>query len=187
MVRGDQIEMQNGDRYIGAVMSMTPDTIILKSDILGQIKVPRAKVSAITFGAANNSAQPTASTTNSAAVHRSGAAQPSDDAALSKLGANKELIDKIKKQFLSEAGPQANEKFDDLLTGLATGKLDINDLRAQAKSAADQLRKMTKDMGGDAGDTMQVYLQVLDNFLAESAPPANAPATNSAQGTITIQ
>jgi len=103
------------------------------------------------------------------------------------LGANTNLVQQIRKQFLADAGPKANDKFDELLNGLTTGKLDINGLRAEAKSAADQLRAMKKDMGGDAGETLDAYLGVLDSFLSQSAPPAAAPVTNSTQGTIIIR
>src|ERR1700728_853981 len=54
MVRADRIEMQNGDRYSGAVLSMTPETVILQSEVLGQLKLPRNKVSTISLGAATN-------------------------------------------------------------------------------------------------------------------------------------
>jgi hypothetical protein len=179
--------MQNGDRYIGVVVSMTPDTVVLQSEVLGQIKVPRTKVSTIALGATQQGGGALASTTNSTPVRRPAAAQRPEDSSLLELGANKDLIEKIKKQFLSEAGPQANEKFDDMLTGLMTGKLDMNNLRAQAKSAADQLRAMKKDLGGDAGDTLQAYLDVLDSFLADSTPPTAPAPTNSSQGTIIIR
>lgn len=33
-VRADQIEMSNGDRYVGRVVSMNADTLVLQSDVL---------------------------------------------------------------------------------------------------------------------------------------------------------
>jgi hypothetical protein len=189
MVRADQIEMQNGDRYSGAVLSMTPDTVVLQSEILGQLKLPRNKVSTITLGSANNPGRPVASTNNpppapSALATPSAADTPG---ALRQLGANTNLVQQIRKQFLADAGPRANDKFDELLNGLMTGKLDMDGLRAEAKSAADQLRAMKMDMGGDAGETLDAYLGVLDSFLSQSAPPAAASGTNNAQGTIIIR
>jgi hypothetical protein len=189
MARADQIEMQNGDRYSGVVMSMTSDSIVLQSEILGQIKLPRGKVSTIALGAANKVGRPISSTNNPATVHPPARTPATADtlASLSQLGSNTNLIEQIRNKFLGDAGPQATEKFDELLTGLSTGQLDINDLRAQAKSAADQLRKMKKDMGGDAGDTLDAYLDILDGFLADSSAAPTASATNSAQGTIIIR
>lgn len=190
LVRADQIVMQNGDHFSGSVVSMTPDTVVLQSDTLGQVKLPRNKVSAINFGSAiapsvpaTNNAAPSVSTQSTAAAATN---------VLQGLGSDTNLIQQIRNQFLSGAGPQANDKFDELLGGLTSGKMDINDLRAQAKSAADQLRAMKKDMGADAGQTLDAYLSVLDNFLAQSAPaPASvsapAPVTNAPQGTIIIR
>jgi hypothetical protein len=185
VARGDQIVLQNGDRVSGSVVSMTPDTVILQSDLLGQVKLPRNKISAINLGssivmappapAATNSAQPTAAGTN----------------VFEQLGANTNLVRQIRQQFLADAGPQANDKFDELMGGLMSGKMDINGLRAEAKNAADQLRAMKKDMGGESSETLDAYLNVLDSFLAQSASaPAATPApatTNAPQGTIIIR
>src|SRR5204862_543758 len=52
LARADQIEMQNGDRYNGKVVAMTNSTLLLQSEILGTITVPREKVSQINLGEA---------------------------------------------------------------------------------------------------------------------------------------
>ena len=75
-------------------------------------------------------------------------------------------------------GPEANGKFDELMGGLLTGKIDISGLRAQAKSAADQLRAMKKDMGGDGSAMLDAYLSVLEKFLAEE-PAGGAGSRNA--------
>src|SRR5437868_12837237 len=48
--RADQIEMLNGDRYHGNVLAMTNAKLILQSDILGTLTLPREKVSQILLG-----------------------------------------------------------------------------------------------------------------------------------------
>src|SRR5690349_19191617 len=50
LARADQIEMQNGDRYHGKVLAMTNATLVLQSEILGTITIPREKVSQINLG-----------------------------------------------------------------------------------------------------------------------------------------
>jgi hypothetical protein len=51
----------------------------------------------------------------------------------------------------------------------------MDDLRRQAQSSADQLRELKRDLGPDAGDSIDAYLEVLDNFLDETdAEPATA-------------
>ncbi|HEX3719859.1 MAG TPA: hypothetical protein VH595_18060 [Verrucomicrobiae bacterium] len=189
LVRADQIVMQNGDRFSGSVVSMTPETVVFQSDSLGQVKLPRDKVSAINLG---NTVAPSPPATNNSAPAVATQSTAAATNVLQQLGSDTNLVQQIRKQFLADAGPQANGKFDELFTGLMSGKMDINDLRAQAKSAADQLRSMKKDLGGDAGQTLDAYLSVLDNFLAQSAPasapaPAQKPATNPSQGTIIIR
>jgi hypothetical protein len=54
----------------------------------------------------------------------------------------------------------------------------MNDLRREAQSDEDQLRALKHDLGPDAGDSIDGYLDVLDDFLKES-DSATAP-TNSA-------
>src|SRR5205085_6359890 len=49
-VRADQIEMQNGDRYNGKLVAMTNATLVLQSEILGTVTLPREKVSQIRMG-----------------------------------------------------------------------------------------------------------------------------------------
>jgi hypothetical protein len=191
VAQADQIIMQNGDHVSGSVLSITPDTVVLQSDVLGQVKLPRNKVSAINLGSSITMAPSAPVTNNSApALVRQSASAATN--MFQQLGADTNLVQQIRQQFLADAGPQANGKFDELLTGLMSGKMDMNDLRAQAKSAADQLRAMKKDMGGESSETLDAYLSVLDNFLAQSAPPATTapaplPATNSPQGTIIIR
>ena len=67
------------------------------------------------------------------------------------LGANTNFIEQIRKQFLSQAGPEANDKFDEMVAGLMSGKFDMNSLRAEAKAAAGQIRAL-KGQGGDVGE-----------------------------------
>src|SRR6266478_4403008 len=46
----DQVELQNGDHFVGRVVSLNAETLVLQSDILGTLKLPRAKVALITLG-----------------------------------------------------------------------------------------------------------------------------------------
>jgi hypothetical protein len=182
-LRADQVEMQNGDRYVGHVLSLNTNTIVLQSDVLGTLRLPRAKVAGITLGprSPTNSAPPP-SLTNGQVRAPSAApanAAPAVSPALRQLGASTNLIQQVQKQFLSGAGPEANDKFNDLLGGLMSGKLSVDDIRAEAKSAADQLRTLKREGGEEAGLAADAYLAILDHFLKETAPagsPTNAPA-----------
>jgi hypothetical protein len=99
--------------------------------------------------------------------------------ALRNLGANTNLVEQIRGQFLTGAGGAANGKFDELMSGLMSGKIDMDGLRAQAKSSADQLRTLKRESGGAADASLDFYLDILDNFLKETAQPPNI-TTNAA-------
>jgi len=181
-LRADQIQMQNGDHYSGKVLSLDTNTLVLRSEVLGTVRLPREKVALVTFGAgAVTNAARVASVTNG----RSGASVQLTNgtvdlsAALRQLGANTNFIRQVQAQFLADAGPEANDKFNEMVGGLLSGKLTMNDIRAEAKSAADQLKELKRDLGGDDGGALDGYLAILENFLRESAPP-NSAVTNTA-------
>src|ERR1043165_1041173 len=46
-LKADQIEMQNGDRYVGTVLSLNTNTLVLHSEVLGDLTLPRSKVAQI--------------------------------------------------------------------------------------------------------------------------------------------
>jgi hypothetical protein len=183
LLRADQLEMQNGDRYFGKVLSVTADTVVLESEILGRINVPRKKVASLAFGA--NAAAPKAATnvapvsvpTNlPTAASLAALAKTNADwsAALRDLGANTNSIRQIRDQMLA-GSPEAAGKYDDLINGLISGKISMNDLRREAQSSADQLRALKGDLGPEAGELLDAYLDVLDNFLkATAAEPTSA-------------
>jgi hypothetical protein len=174
-LHADQVEMQNGDRYFGKVLSLTNDTLLFRSDLLGTVRLPREKVARVGFGAApltNVTAMP------ALAGHEPGspaqtATNSSADFALKlrQLGTNSFLMRQVQSQFLSDAGPEAKDKFNELVGGLLSGKLTVSDIRAEAQSAAERLRAARKDLGDDAGWMIDSYLAILDHFVKETAPP----------------
>jgi len=185
-LRADQIEMQNGDRYVGRLMTFTNDTLVIQSDLLGTIVLPRSKVAVITLGAGTRAtaSQPAvAIPTNthhsaSAGLARSPLAPTSG---LALQGADTNSIQQIQQQFLRDAGPEANKKFNDMIAGFLSGKLSVSDIRAEAESAAKQLRAMKRDLGNDADadSALDGYLSILDNFLRDTQ--TSAPSTNTSR------
>ncbi len=177
-LRADLVEMQNGDRYAGKVLSMSADTVVLDSEVLGKINVPRKRVATLMVGtnavmpkvAANIIVRAPGSTNFSAAAPAAALANTNVDlsAALRRLGGNTNFVAQIRQQMLA-GSPEAASKYDELVNGLMSGQLNLNDLRNQARSYADQLREMKRDLGPEAGDSIDAYLSVLDNFLKETA------------------
>ncbi len=186
LLRADQVEMQNGDRYFGKVLSVSADTVVLESEVLGKIDVPRKKVASLAFGTnaaapkmAAMVAQVSAPTNLPFAASLPALAGTNTDlsAAFRSLGENTNFVRQIREQMLA-GSPGAASNYDEMLSGLMNGKLNMNDLRREAKSSADQLRALKRDLGPEAGDSLDGYLEVLDNFLKETAaePTSSTPA-----------
>ncbi|NOS69798.1 MAG: hypothetical protein HOP33_07700 [Verrucomicrobia bacterium] len=183
LLRADQLEMQNGDRYNGKVLSVSTETVVLESEVLGKINVPRKNVTSLAFG--TNTITTKAATTVarlSVVTNLPVAALPNTiantnadlSAAFRNLGGDTNFIRQIREQMLADS-PEAARKYNEMVNGLITGKLNMNDLRREAKSSADQLRALKRDLGPEVGDSLDMYLQVLDGFLKESpAEPASA-------------
>jgi hypothetical protein len=192
-LRADQLQMQNGDRYTGKVVSVTEDSVVLQSDVLGKVTLPRNKIQTLNFGDAK-AADPTltASTTSSAPVNSPNAATTNADlaAAFRRLGANTNFVQQVRQQMLT-GSPQAAQKYDELVTGMMSGKLNLNDLRSQAKTSIDQINQLKRELGPEAGDALDDYLTILQNFVDESTPartpvkPVTAPSTNSPPVAVT--
>ena len=186
-LRADQVEMQNGDRYFGKVLSVSADTVTLEGELLGKINVPRKKVASLAFGtnaaapkAATNVAQISVPTNPPTAVSLAVLAGTNADlsAAIRNLGANTNFIGQIRGQMLA-GNTEAASNYDKMVSDLMSGKLSLDDLRRQAKSSADQLREIKRDLGSEAGGSLDAYLDVLDNFLKETtAEPTNATSAS---------
>jgi len=181
--RADIVEMVNGDRYVGKVQSMNADTLVLQNEVLGTVQLPRGKVAQITLGAVRRGgggAGPASPAVPRASVAPAagGSASTNAIAGMSELAGHSNLIQQVQRQFMAGAGPEANQKFDELLNGLMSGKLSMDDLRAQAQSAADQLRELKRQGGQEAGLATDTYLTILDQFLKETAPSGSGTSTN---------
>ncbi len=189
----DVVEMQNGDRYFGTVLSVSADAVVLKSDVLGKITLPRKNVSGLAFGtnavalpATANLAPAVTSTNLPAAAPTTPLVNTNVDlsAALRNLGADTNFVGQIRQQMLA-GSPEAASKYDAMVNGLLSGQLNLNDVRREAQSSADQLRELKKELGPDADDSLDGYLQVLDQFLNETADqPANTAPTPPAKPAV---
>ena len=183
-LRADQVDMQNGDRYIGKVLSVTAETVVLESDVLGRINVPRKNVASLAFGNSTVASKPVTKVAPGSIRTNLPAAAPSAalsntntdlSAAIRQLGANTNFIGQILEQMLV-ATPEAAVKYDELVSGLMSGRVNISELRREAQSSADQLRALKDELGPDVGESLDVYLNVLDSFLKESAAQPVKPA-----------
>jgi hypothetical protein len=172
----DQITLHNGDILNGKVLAMTTNTLVLQDDSLGTLTLPRARVSIIMFGTTAPTLPPLAMPfTNVVQASPEPAARansPSDlQAMFQNIHEHSNLVQEVEVKVLgSSASPDAVNKFNELLDGLSSGQLDMNGLRSQAQSAAAQLQDYKKQMGSEAGEEIDGYLYILNNFLRETAP-----------------
>ena len=183
-LHADQVEMLNGDRLSGKVLTMTAETVVLQSEVLGRVNVPRQKVASVAFH--TNTAPDTATTTSariaSPNISPGGnppvALLPGNAAPAAPVGAtaaDTNIVRQIREQMLA-GNPAAAAKFDALAEGFLSGQLNLNDIRREAKASADQLRELQR-LDPQVAATLDGYLQVLDNFLKESA---DVPAASTA-------
>jgi len=180
-MQAEQVNMQNGERYVGKVVAVSNETVVVKSEVLGILKVPRSKIASITFG--TNAVPPDVQTPVAANAQTQKPATTNSNSELStamnQLRANPNAMQQVQQQILAGADPKATDMFNQMMGGLMNGSLNLNDIRAQAKSAADQLRSAKKELGDDSGFAVDGYLAVLDNFLRETASTSSGTATNA--------
>jgi hypothetical protein len=182
-LRADQLQMQNGELFSGKVLSMSADAVVLESETLGKITVPRKKVASLAFGtnpiapvtASNVSHVPTpANLPRAAALIVSEKTNTDLSVALHRPGMDTNFIQQIREQMLG-GNPAAASKYDELVGGLMSGSLNLNDLRREARSAADQIRELKRELGPEDGGALDGYLAQLDSFLKETV----AESTNT--------
>jgi hypothetical protein len=185
--QADQLQMQNGDHYAGKIISVTSNTVVLESDLLGKVTLPRNKVSNLMFGpiTATNSS-PAASNATGTFTAPAPLPQAGTNADLSSavhhLDADTNFIQQVRQQMLAGADPAASRKYDELVSGLLSGKLSVDDIRNEAKSSIDQINELKRELGPQADESLDSYLSILQSFVNEtaSATPAPArPSTNS--------
>src|SRR5215211_7742734 len=46
----DELQMSNGDRYVGKIVSLDTNAVVLESDVLGTVRLARSKVASINLG-----------------------------------------------------------------------------------------------------------------------------------------
>lgn len=184
-LRADQLQMQNGELFSGKVLSVSADAVVLESETLGKITVPRKKVASLAFGTnpiapvtASNVSHVSAPTNLPSAAAQMVPATTNTDlsAALRRPGMDTNFIQQIREQMLGSS-PAAASKYDEMVGGLMSGSLSLNDLRREAKTAADQIRELKHELGPEAGDALDGYLAQLNSFLKETA----AESTNTAR------
>jgi hypothetical protein len=171
----DLVEMTNGDHYSGAVLSVTLTNVAVRSEVQGAITLPRSKVARITFGQAAVGAAPEAAPgLSTAQAPATRALTPRNmTQQLQPKGADTNFVGRIQNELLTQAGPEASRKYSELARGFLSGTLSVDDLRKQAQQTIKDAEAMKQDLGPDASETLDGYLEILRAFIGEAT---NNPA-----------
>ena len=160
LVTADVVECDNGDRYHGKVLSMDEKQVTLKNEITGTLKIPRQRIVSLSFrdkALTQPTVSPRAAITNSPVV-RPGAVQ-FDSAA----------VQKVQNEMLAGATPEAQQMFNEMVQGLANGKLNMTDIQRQAQSTLQELRSMQSELGNDeTTELLKSYAAILESFVRQA-------------------
>lgn len=172
--------MKNGEHYAGKILAVTSNSVVLQSDMLGKVTVPRANVSSLSFGATAGTNTFRSGSNSLAAAQPPRIASSTNKtlaAQFQNLGANTNFIQQVRSQMLTGADPAASQKYDELVDGLLSGKLDVNDIRKEAQSSIQKINELKRELGPEASSSLDSYLEILQNFVNETTP-ASAPAAS---------
>jgi hypothetical protein len=76
----------------------------------------------------------------------------------------------IAEQLLKDAGPEATQMYNQMLQGLLSGSLSVDEIRKQAKKAVTDADQMKDELGPEAGELLEGYLSILRQFIEQSEP-----------------
>lgn len=189
--RADELQMVNGDRYRGSIIGMTATNVEFKSEIMGLVKIPRDKVAHLALGdqppvkasipgTTNTIKAPAglvkagARGTNSALVGRP-VFRGTNGVKANALPAGSidpGMVQQVQEQILNGAGPEATVKFNQMVASLAAGTLTVDSVKQQAHSAIRDIKNAKAEFGPEAGDILDAYLKILQDFVAEADGPA---------------
>ena len=186
VARADVLELTNGDHYTGTIISVTRTNVEFKSEIQGLLKLPRDKVAVMTLQNPSTakpmpaviqpvSSAPTLVQSNSPSLPAGQETAMVEQ--MRKQGVDPKIVSQVQEQILGKSSPEATQKFNELLNGYMTGKISVDDIRNQARNAVQDIQNVKKELGGgEAGEMLDGYLAILQQFLRESDPPASAPS-----------
>jgi hypothetical protein len=217
LAQADSVELVNGDVLNGKVVSLDDRELRLTSDIHGELTIRRDKVAAIGLGdrkitrpaaaadrasgrgGANN--RPNAAAGDQASTSLTVPVAPGsvEDVVrqLRAQGLNVEQVGNLQKELPLLKEPGVKKYFDETVSGLMKGDINVSDVRKDAIRVREEYRKTAKSLGPEGERTLNQalggYLQILDNFIRETEPkstderPAIPPANGRKQDSVKEQ
>ena len=193
----DTVQLSNGDSVSGEVILLDAAALTLRSEHLGELHIPRAKVAALFLGEGRVEASsrrttafepvpdqpklagaPAPSPAQAAprpatAAPRTGAAAGTVEDILGQLqnqGVAPQTMQEMQTQFPLLNTPEVQEFFQDRVGGLASGRLNVQDIRGDAVQALDAINDLEKDLGPEAADALRGYKSILQSFVNQTSP-----------------
>ena len=177
--RAEILQLVNGDQYRGTVIFMNTSNIVFQSEIQGRVTLPRNKVAQIVLHdvAVKNSTNASKSTNAPLILSGPPSGQAHTEDAITeqmrKQGVDPKIVEQVQQEIFGKSSPAATAKYNQLMGGLMSGRLGVQDIRAEAQKTIKQVRAMKKDLGDDAGDLLDGYVSILEQFVADSAGAPN--------------
>jgi hypothetical protein len=178
-IRAEEVRLKNGDVVLGKVKSLDDTTLILASENFGELKIARERIAVIRFAAMPLSGFDDTGLT----APKAAPIKPSEKAALPNVeddlaGQLKKLdptyMKAIEQAFpLLNSSPEAKKYFTDRVEGLMSGKINIEEVRKDAKKVVTELEDLKAELGDETGAALDGYLGILKKFLNETDPKAS--------------
>ncbi len=171
--RAEILQLINGDQYRGTVLGMNASNIVFQSEIQGRVTLPRNKVAHIILHevVSKNSTNAPLILSGPPAAQTQTVDPVSEQ--MRRQGVDPKIVDQVQQEIFGKGSPAATAKYNELMGGLMSGRLGVQDIRAEAQKTINQVRAMKKDLGDDAGDMLDGYVSILEQFVAESAGAPN--------------
>jgi hypothetical protein len=190
--RADLIELTNGDHYRGTVIALTATNVEFLSEVQGRVKLPRSLIAQITFhevAPKPPSAAPDTNAPKAQPLILSGSdssASTAPAAGQSTLviqqmraqGMDPKLVDQVQQQIFGQGSPKAAAQFNEMMSGLMSGNLSVQDVRAKAQNSIAEIKAAKQEMP-ELGDALDSYLEILQKFVQESATDTATPTVQS--------
>ncbi|MDX1951719.1 MAG: hypothetical protein SFY81_06015 [Verrucomicrobiota bacterium] len=162
----DSIDLQNGDRYNGKVLSLDQSQVRFESEVNGVMAIPRERIKTIHLGGT-----PQAPTLSAIPVP---APQKTNGIAI-----DPQTLAQVQRDLLGTASPEASQMFSQMVQGLSDGTLKIGDLQKQAAESLAQLRELQKEIGDDdENPLLNQYATILENFIKRAGTNQTVISTN---------
>lgn len=175
LVFGEEVRLKNGDVVLGKVKSLDENTLILASENFGELKIARDRIGVIIFA---REAAPVAPSAAPETTAKPGAASDvADDLAGQLKKLDPTYMKAIEQAFpLLNSSPEAKKYFTERVEGLMTGKINIEEVRQDAKKVVAELEDLKADLGEESGAALDGYLGILKRFLNETEPSGKKTA-----------